>query len=170
MFDGATMATKSKFVRELAALSPTGVEVSLMLETRANLMLTLFQSVPTVVATRYSTLHAREITKSERNFNTLKGPKGDNGNGVLRREGDEAEVDSVESNDEDWMTPDEMLRRGISKKRLDHKKKVAKFPPISCPKLRGKRLEVLTKDVNKIQPDDNLAQYKLTHKQLGVIR
>lgn len=67
-------------------------------------MLTLLQSAPTVVATKYSTLHAREITKSERNFNAPKNLKDDNGDGVLRREGDEVEYESAESNDEDWMT------------------------------------------------------------------
>jgi hypothetical protein len=136
-------------------------------------MLTLLQSPRTVVVTTYSTLHTREITKSERKFiiqerrqdgNTPKRLKSDDGNSVPSGEGDEvefdiAEFDSAESDDEDWMSPEEMLHCGM-KKRLDRQKRVAKFPSINCPELRGKRLKFLAKDDDKIQPDGNLVEYK----------
>lgn len=67
-------------------LSPTGPEVSLLLDVR-ELMLTVLQSARTVVVTTYSTLYAREIAKSKRKFVIQE--RQEEGNGPKRRKGDD---------------------------------------------------------------------------------
>ncbi|EHK50015.1 hypothetical protein TRIATDRAFT_314854 [Trichoderma atroviride IMI 206040] len=85
-YNSATIIAKSKFVQKLAALSPTDPE-----------------SARTVVVTTYSTLHAKEITKSERKLVIQErrgegnAPKGDDRNSVPRGEGDKVEFDNAES-------------------------------------------------------------------------
>jgi hypothetical protein len=134
------------------------------------------QSARTVVVTTYSTLHTREVLKTERKFVILEQrPKGGDakrqktaGGKQASAASDDRSGDSGSDSEDDWMDIAEMLRRRLKKPR-DNQKRVTRFSTTKCAELQDKRLHFLGQH-EKVQPDGNLVQYKLSQPDLRQVR